>query len=81
VAFVLLALIALAVLPIGVLGIWLPLWLSALIFLIIYAVVAGALVWLGVRQLNAAKGSFTIPETRASVQEDVTWAKRLLRRG
>jgi threonine/homoserine/homoserine lactone efflux protein len=81
IVFALLCLIALAMLPIAVVDVWLPLWLSVLIFFIVYAVLAGALIFIGVRQVTAAKDSFTIPETRASVQEDVAWAKRLLRRG
>jgi len=40
----------------------------------------GLFAWAGVRRLLSAKDRFTLPETRASVQEDVAWAKRLLKR-
>jgi cytochrome c biogenesis protein CcdA len=79
-AFGLLTLVALAVLPIAVVAAWLPLWLSALIFLLGYLILTIGLIILGVRWVIGAKESFTIPRTRASVEEDVAWAKRLLRR-
>ncbi len=79
-AFGLLTLIALAALPIAIVAIWLPLWASVLIFLVLYLLLAILMVYLGIRRVSAAKESLSIPETRASVQEDVAWAKRLLKR-
>ena len=79
-AFALLLLIALVVLLIAILALWLPWWLSALIFVVLFLALMGLFAWAGVRRLISAKDRFTLPETRASVQEDVAWAKRLLRR-
>ena len=79
-AFALLFLIALVVLLIAVVALWLPWWLSALIFVVVFVLLVGLFAWAGVRRLLSAKDRFTLPETRASVQEDVAWAKRLLKR-
>jgi uncharacterized membrane protein YqjE len=79
-AFALLLLIAFVVLLIAIVAIWLPWWLSALIFVVVFLALAVLFGWVGVRRLLSAKDRFTLPETRASVQEDVAWAKRLLRR-
>jgi len=68
------------VLLIAIVALWLPWWLSALIFMVVFLALAGLFAWAGVRRLISAKDRFTLPETRASVQEDVAWAKRLLRR-
>jgi len=78
--FALLFLIALVVVLIALLALLIPLWASALVFVLIFVALAGLLGYLGVRRLLSAKDRFTLPETRASVQEDVAWAKRLLRR-
>lgn len=78
--FALLVLIALEVLLIAIVALWLPWWLSALIFLVLFLLLMGLFAWAGIRRLISAKDRFTLPETRASVQEDVAWAKRLLRR-
>jgi uncharacterized membrane protein YqjE len=78
--FALLMLIALVVLLIAIVALWLPWWASALIFVLVFGVLMGLFAWSGVRRLISAKDRFTLPETRASVQEDVAWAKRLLRR-
>jgi uncharacterized membrane protein YqjE len=80
VAFVLLLLMALVVLLIAILDIWLPLWASALIFMAIFLLGIVVFGWLGYRRLRSAGEHLQIPETRASVQEDIAWAKRLLRR-
>ena len=80
VAFVLLLLMALVVVLISLLGLLIPLWASALVFVLVFALLAGLLGYLGVRRLMSARDRFTLPETRASVQEDMAWAKRLLRR-
>ena len=68
VAFVILAIAALTGLP----G-----WLVALLVFIVLAVVAGLLVYTGVRRIRIGPPE----ETIESVKEDVAWAKRLLRRG
>jgi uncharacterized membrane protein YqjE len=78
--FALLFLISLVVLLIAVVALWLPWWLSALIFVVVFVLLVGLFAWAGVRRLISAKDRFTLPETRASVQEDVAWAKRLLKR-
>jgi UPF0716 family protein affecting phage T7 exclusion len=75
-----LMLIALVVLLIAVLELFLPFWLSALIAVLAFLVLAAAFAFFGYRRLMAARDRLTLPETRASVQEDVAWAKRLLRR-
>jgi|SRR5579859_902852 len=80
VAFLLLLAIGLVVLLIAILDIWLPLWASALIFVVLCVLGAGAFGYAGVRRIMAARDGLTLPETRASVQEDLAWAKRLLRR-
>jgi uncharacterized membrane protein YqjE len=78
--FALLLLIAFVVLLIAIVALWLPWWLSALIFVLVFIAFSALFAWVGVRRLLSAKDRFTLPETRASVQEDVAWAKRLLRR-
>jgi len=78
--FALLLLIAFVVLLIAIVALWLAWWLSALIFVLLFLALAVVFGWVGVRRLLSAKDGFTLPETRASVQEDVAWAKRLLRR-
>lgn len=78
--FALLLLIAFVVFLIALVALLLPWWLSALIFVIVFLLLGGLFGYVGVRRLLSAKDGFTLPETRASVQEDVAWAKRLLRR-
>ena len=78
--FALLLLIAFVVLLIAIVALWVPWWLSALVFVALFLVLGGLFGYWGVRRLLSAKDRFTLPETRASVQEDVAWAKRLLRR-
>jgi uncharacterized membrane protein YqjE len=80
VVLALLALIALVVLIISLLALLLPLWLSALIVMVVFLVLVGLFAWIGIRRLMSARDRLTIPDTRASVQEDLAWAKRLLRR-
>lgn len=79
-AFALLLLIAFVVFLIALLALLLPWWLSALIFVLAFGILGALFAWMGIRRLLSAKDGFTLPETRASVQEDVAWAKRLLRR-
>jgi uncharacterized membrane protein YqjE len=56
------------------------LWWVALIVIVLIAVVAGLLVWRGIKRVTSTR--FTPEETIAAVKEDVEWAKnRLLRRG
>jgi uncharacterized membrane protein YqjE len=78
--FSLLMLIALVVLLIAIFALWLPWWASALIFVVLFGLLTGLLAFAGIRRLLSARDRFTLPETRASVQEDVAWAKRLLKR-
>jgi uncharacterized membrane protein YqjE len=80
VAFLFLLLIALVVLMIAILDIWLPLWASALIFVGVFLLGIIVFGYSGYRRLMAAREQLSIPDTRASVQEDIAWAKRLLRR-
>jgi len=62
------------------LGLALAFALLFLIALVVLLIAVGLFAWAGVRRLLSAKDRFTLPETRASVQEDVAWAKRLLKR-
>jgi uncharacterized membrane protein YqjE len=78
--FALLMLVALVVLVVGIVAIWLPLWFSALIVMLAFLALGALFGYLGVRRMLAARERLMLPETRASVQEDMAWAKRLLRR-
>src|SRR2546423_2958722 len=69
VVFALLMLIALVVLLIAIVALWLPWWLSALIFVVVFLALVGLFAWMGIRRLISAKDRFTLPETRASVEE------------
>ena len=74
--FAVLALIAIVVLVISLLALLLPLWLAALITLVIFVLLAVVFALLGKSQVRSP-----VPEeTIASVKEDVEWARRLLRR-
>lgn len=54
-----------------------PGWLVSLIVTLLLLLIAGLLVWRGIRKIK-----FGPPEeTMASVREEVAWAKRLIRRG
>ncbi|MDQ6683187.1 MAG: phage holin family protein [Chloroflexota bacterium] len=75
-----LTLMALVVVLVAVVDIFLPLWASALIVFAVLAALAVLIGILGVRRLSAARSAVTIPQTRASIQEDIAWAKRLLKR-
>ena len=80
VAFVLMFLIALVVfIVLGVAALTgLPEWLIALGALFLFLGIGILFLWLG---FNAARGAVPQPkETIASVQEDIAWLKRLLRR-
>ena len=79
-ALVLLAIVGLVVLVIALIALFLPLWLSALIVIVVFLLLAALFGWLGIRRLNAARDRLALPETRTSVQEDIAWARRLLRR-
>src|SRR5438128_9358199 len=57
-AFALLLLIALVVLLIAVVALWLALWLSGLIFLVVFLELSGLFAWVGVRRLISAKDRF-----------------------
>jgi hypothetical protein len=54
-----------------------PGWVMALIVALLLLVVAGLLVWRGIRRIKIGPPE----ETIASVQEEMAWAKRLMRRG
>jgi uncharacterized membrane protein YqjE len=55
---------------------FLPAWLVALVYLLIFAALAALLAWRGIRRIRVGPPEQTI----ASVKEDIAWAKRLLRR-
>jgi uncharacterized membrane protein YqjE len=80
VAFVFVAIITLVVtviLATAALLSFLPAWLVALIYLVVFLAIAGLLAWRGIRRIRIGPPEQTI----ASVKEDIAWAKRLLRRG
>jgi uncharacterized membrane protein YqjE len=79
-ALTLMALMSVVVVLVALVDLLLPLWLSAVIVLVVVLALAGFIGWRGLRRLNAARTAVTIPQTRASIQEDIAWAKRLLRR-
>jgi uncharacterized membrane protein YqjE len=70
-AFGMLTLIALAVLVIGVIAIWLPLWASALIALVLFAAITAFLGWGGYKRLELRGPTRSIQ----SFKETVRWAK------
>jgi uncharacterized membrane protein YqjE len=70
-AFVLLTLIAFAVFVIGLIAIWLPLWASALIALVLFAAISGLVGWGGYRRLELRGPTRSIQ----SIKETVRWAK------
>lgn len=77
---VLLALIALVltiILATAALLSFLPSWLVALLYFVIFMAIAGLLAWRGIKKINIGPPEQTIE----SVKEDIAWAKRLLRRG
>lgn len=75
-AFALLTLIALVSFIIALIAILLPLWLSALIVLIVFALITALLAWQGIRHVRNPAPQRSIE----SVKEDIAWAKRLIRR-
>lgn len=75
--FGLLALIAFVTLLVLLLALLLPGWLSALIWLLVFAIIGVVLALIGKRRVRNP-----VPqETIESVKEDIAWAKRLIRRG
>jgi uncharacterized membrane protein YqjE len=54
-----------------------PGWVMALIVTLLLLLIAGLLVWRGIRMIKIGPPE----ETMASVREEVAWAKRLIRRG
>ena len=70
-AFGLLTLIALAVFVIGLIAIWLPLWASALIALVLFAGLTGFIGWGGYKRLELRGPTRSIQ----SIKETVRWAK------
>jgi uncharacterized membrane protein YqjE len=77
VALVLGALVALTVFVIGLIAIWLPLWASALIVLLLFVGLAALTGWRGYKKLELRGPTRTIN----SFKETVRWAKaRLLGR-
>lgn len=76
-ALVLGALVALTVFVIGLIAIWLPLWASALIVLLLFVGLAALTGWRGYKKLELRGPTRTIN----SLKETVRWAKaRLLGR-
>jgi uncharacterized membrane protein YqjE len=79
VGFVFLALITLVVTVILVTAAllsFLPAWLVALLYLVIFLLIAALLGWRGIHKIRIGPPEQTIE----SVKEDIAWAKRLLRR-
>ena len=70
-AFVFLTLISFAVFIIGLIAIWLPLWASALIALVLFGAIAGLVGWGGYKRLELRGPTRSIQ----SIKETVRWAK------
>ncbi len=70
-AFGLLALISLAVFVIALIALWLPLWASALIALVLFAAIAGLVGYGGYKRLVLHGPTRSIQ----SIKETVRWAK------
>src|SRR5258708_14477544 len=70
-AFLFLTLIAFAVFVIGLIAIWLPLWASALIALVLFGAVTALLGWGGYKRLELRGPTRSIQ----SIKETVRWAK------
>ena len=70
-AFLFLTLMAFAVFVIGLLAIWLPLWASALIALLLFAGLTGFIGWGGYKRLELRGPTRSIQ----SLKETVAWAK------
>jgi Putative Actinobacterial Holin-X, holin superfamily III len=60
---------------IAVLALAMPVWLAALIVAVVYGIIAGALAFIGRRQLQST--SLAPERTQQTVKEDVEWAKNL----
>jgi membrane protein len=73
----LIALVMTIILATAALISFLPAWLVALLYFVIFVGVAGLLAWRGIRKIRIGPPEQTIE----SVKEDIAWAKRLLRRG
>ena len=71
VAFLFLTLIAFAVFVIGLIAIWLPLWASALLALILFGAATALLAWSGYKRLELRGPTRSIK----SFKETVRWAK------
>jgi uncharacterized membrane protein YqjE len=70
-AFLSLTLISFAVLVIGLIAIWLPLWASALIALVLFGALTAFLGWGGYKRLELRGPTRSIQ----SIKETVRWAK------
>jgi uncharacterized membrane protein YqjE len=76
-AFVFCVLVAFTVFVVGLIAIWLPLWASALIVLLLFIGLAALTGWIGYKKLDLRGPTRTIN----SLKETVRWAKaRLLGR-
>lgn len=76
-AFVFGVIVALTVFVIGLIAIWLPLWASALIVLVVFIALAALTGWIGYKKLDLRGPTRSIN----SFKETVAWAKaRLLGR-
>ena len=71
VAFLFLTLIAFAVFVIGLIAIWLPLWASALLALVLFGAATAFLAWSGYKRLELRGPTRSIK----SFKETVRWAK------
>ena len=72
----LISLIVMLILGLAALVGW-PGWVMALLVTLLLLLIAGLLVWRGIRMIKIGPPE----ETMASVREEVAWAKRLIRRG
>ncbi len=79
-AVALLFLIAFINLLIALLALLVPLWLSALIFTLVFLIITGVLAFLGYRRLRRML-EYPMGNTRESVREDIEWARRQLKPG
>jgi uncharacterized membrane protein YqjE len=73
----LIALVMTIILATAALLSFLPSWLVALLYFVIFMGIAALLAWRGIKRIKVGPPEQTI----ASVKEDIEWAKRLLRRG
>lgn len=71
------ACVSLVVLVVALLGLFLALWLAALVALLFFALAGGVVTLVGWRRVSIRP----LAETRAALREDVEWARQQLRPG